>query len=133
MAFISVYYRTREKKREDGKWRDYERYYERNELYREKYDWRRGRSKSRSKSRGLSRSRSRSRGRSKDRDPNRNAGEEATAPAGRNGKTGIVSQSWILIFLQTVLILYTLGIKAVFLEVILSYYSVYQDLNRFYN
>nr|KAF6448577.1 hypothetical protein HJG63_016478 [Rousettus aegyptiacus] len=64
--------RTREKKREDGKWRDYDRYYERNELYREKYDWRRGRSKSRSKSRGLSRSRSRSRGRSKDRDPNRN-------------------------------------------------------------
>ncbi|KAM5298981.1 RNA-binding protein 27 isoform 4-T4 [Ctenodactylus gundi] len=63
--------RTREKKREDGKWRDYDRYYERNELYREKYDWRRGRSKSRSKSRGLSRSRSRSRGRSKDRDPNR--------------------------------------------------------------
>ncbi|KAL0608034.1 RNA-binding protein 27 [Plecturocebus cupreus] len=64
--------KTREKKREDGKWRDYDRYYERNELYREKYDWRRGRSKSRSKSRGLSRSRSRSRGRSKDRDPNRN-------------------------------------------------------------
>lgn len=75
MAFISVYYRTREKKREDGKWRDYDRYYERSELYREKYDWRRGRSKSRSKSRGLSRSRSRSRGRSKDRDPNRNVGE----------------------------------------------------------
>ncbi|XP_048667701.1 RNA-binding protein 27 isoform X7 [Marmota marmota marmota] len=67
--------RTREKKREDGKWRDYDRYYERNELYREKYDWRRGRSKSRSKSRGLSRSRSRSRGRSKDRDPNRNVAE----------------------------------------------------------
>ncbi|KAF4015200.1 hypothetical protein G4228_006010, partial [Cervus hanglu yarkandensis] len=67
--------RTREKKREDGKWRDYDRYYERNELYREKYDWRRGRSKSRSKSRGLSRSRSRSRGRSKDRDPNRSVAE----------------------------------------------------------
>ncbi|XP_038628075.1 RNA-binding protein 27 isoform X2 [Tachyglossus aculeatus] len=64
--------RTREKKREDGKWREYDRYYERSELYRDKYDWRRGRSKSRSKSRGLSRSRSRSRGRSKDRDPNRN-------------------------------------------------------------
>uniref|UniRef100_A0A8D0HDS4 RNA binding motif protein 27 n=1 Tax=Sphenodon punctatus TaxID=8508 RepID=A0A8D0HDS4_SPHPU len=64
--------RTREKKRDDGKWRDYDRYYDRNDLYRDKYDWRRGRSKSRSKSRGLSRSRSRSRGRSKDRDPNRN-------------------------------------------------------------
>ncbi|EPY83072.1 hypothetical protein CB1_000597005, partial [Camelus ferus] len=70
--------RTREKKREDGKWRDYDRYYERNELYREKYDWRRGRSKSRSKSRGLSRSRSRSRGRSKDQDPNRNVGPPIT-------------------------------------------------------
>ncbi|XP_027697627.1 RNA-binding protein 27 isoform X3 [Vombatus ursinus] len=67
--------RTREKKREDGKWREYDRYYERNELYRDKYDWRRGRSKSRSKSRGLSRSRSRSRGRSKDRDPNRSVAE----------------------------------------------------------
>uniref|UniRef100_F7DIL7 RNA binding motif protein 27 n=1 Tax=Ornithorhynchus anatinus TaxID=9258 RepID=F7DIL7_ORNAN len=67
--------RTREKKREDGKWREYDRYYERSELYRDKYDWRRGRSKSRSKSRGLSRSRSRSRGRSKDRDPNRNVAE----------------------------------------------------------
>ncbi|XP_059949564.1 RNA-binding protein 27 isoform X5 [Mesoplodon densirostris] len=70
--------RTREKKRDDGKWRDYDRYYERTELYREKYDWRRGRSKSRSKSRGLSRSRSRSRGRSKDRDPNRNVGPPIT-------------------------------------------------------
>ncbi|KAM6357500.1 RNA-binding protein 27-like isoform 3-T5 [Alca torda] len=60
--------RTREKKRDDGKWRDYDRYYDRSDLYREKSSWRRGRSKSRSKSRGLSRSRSRSRGRSKDRD-----------------------------------------------------------------
>ncbi|NXG66696.1 RBM27 protein, partial [Hemiprocne comata] len=60
--------RTREKKRDDGKWRDYDRYYERGDSYREKSGWRRGRSKSRSKSRGLSRSRSRSRGRSKDRE-----------------------------------------------------------------
>ncbi|CAM5160048.1 unnamed protein product [Natator depressus] len=67
--------RTREKKRDDGKWRDYDRYYDRNDLYRDKYDWRRGRSKSRSKSRGLSRSRSRSGGRSKDRDLNRNIAE----------------------------------------------------------
>ncbi|XP_025065306.1 RNA-binding protein 27 isoform X2 [Alligator sinensis] len=67
--------RTREKKRDDGKWRDYDRYYDRNDLYRDKYDWRRGRSKSRSKSRGLSRSRSRSRGRSKDRDANRTIAE----------------------------------------------------------
>ncbi|KFV20522.1 RNA-binding protein 27, partial [Tauraco erythrolophus] len=65
--------RTREKKRDDGKWRDYDRYYDRSDLYREKSGWRRGRSKSRSKSRGLSRSRSRSRGRSKDRDANRSA------------------------------------------------------------
>uniref|UniRef100_A0A8C0FW22 RNA binding motif protein 27 n=1 Tax=Bubo bubo TaxID=30461 RepID=A0A8C0FW22_BUBBB len=65
--------RTREKKRDDGKWRDYDRYYDRSDLYREKSSWRRGRSKSRSKSRGLSRSRSRSRGRSKDRDTNRSA------------------------------------------------------------
>ncbi|XP_035758734.1 RNA-binding protein 27 isoform X3 [Egretta garzetta] len=64
--------RTRDKKRDDGKWRDYDRYYDRSDLYREKSGWRRGRSKSRSKSRGLSRSRSRSRGRSKDRDANRN-------------------------------------------------------------
>ncbi|KAM6123047.1 RNA-binding protein 27-like isoform 4-T4 [Phoenicopterus ruber ruber] len=63
--------RTREKKRDDGKWRDYDRYYDRSDLYREKSGWRRGRSKSRSKSRGLSRSRSRSRGRSKDRDASR--------------------------------------------------------------
>ncbi|KAM6249022.1 RNA-binding protein 27-like isoform 3-T3 [Spheniscus humboldti] len=63
--------RTRDKKRDDGKWRDYDRYYDRSDLYREKSGWRRGRSKSRSKSRGLSRSRSRSRGRSKDRDTNR--------------------------------------------------------------
>ncbi|XP_064017766.1 RNA-binding protein 27 isoform X5 [Pogoniulus pusillus] len=60
--------RSRDKKRDDGKWRDYDRYYDRSELYREKSSWRRGRSKSRSKSRGMSRSRSRSRGRSKDRD-----------------------------------------------------------------
>ncbi|KAM6379844.1 RNA-binding protein 27-like isoform 2-T2 [Pluvialis apricaria] len=65
--------RTREKKRDDGKWRDYDRYYDRSDLYREKSSWRRGRSKSRSKSRGLSRSRSRSRGRSKDHDTNRSA------------------------------------------------------------
>ncbi|XP_027499267.1 RNA-binding protein 27 isoform X3 [Corapipo altera] len=63
--------RTREKKRDDGKWRDYDRYYDRSDSYREKSGWRRGRSKSRSKSRGLSRSRSRSRGRSKDRDGSR--------------------------------------------------------------
>ncbi|KAF7249349.1 RNA-binding protein 27 [Varanus komodoensis] len=63
--------RTRERKRDDGKWRDYDRYYDRNDVYRDKYDWRRGRSKSRSKSRGLSRSRSRSRGRSKDQDANK--------------------------------------------------------------
>ncbi|XP_030360068.1 RNA-binding protein 27 isoform X2 [Strigops habroptila] len=66
-------HRTREKKRDDGKWRDYDRYYDRSDLYREKSSWRRGRSKSRSKSRGLSRSRSRSRGRSKDHDGSRSA------------------------------------------------------------
>uniref|UniRef100_A0A8C9G2P9 RBM27 protein n=1 Tax=Pavo cristatus TaxID=9049 RepID=A0A8C9G2P9_PAVCR len=65
--------RTREKRRDDGKWRDYDRYYDRGELYRDKSSWRRGRSKSRSKSRGLSRSRSRSRGRSKDHDASRSA------------------------------------------------------------
>uniref|UniRef100_A0A8C5SDM8 RNA binding motif protein 27 n=1 Tax=Laticauda laticaudata TaxID=8630 RepID=A0A8C5SDM8_LATLA len=70
--------RTRERKRDDGKWRDYDRYYDRNDLYRDKYDWRRGRSKSRSKSRGLSRSRSRSRGKSKDQDANKDR------DAGRN-------------------------------------------------
>nr|XP_060621143.1 RNA-binding protein 27 isoform X1 [Anolis sagrei ordinatus] len=68
---VCVFSRNRERKRDDGKWRDYDRYYERNDLYRDKYDWRRGRSKSRSKSRGLSRSRSRSRGRSKDQDANK--------------------------------------------------------------
>ncbi|NXW36166.1 RBM27 protein, partial [Phaetusa simplex] len=77
--FVNVIYvffsRTREKKRDDGKWRDYDRYYDRSDLYREKSSWRRGRSKSRSKSRGLSRSRSRSRGRSKDRDATRSVGE----------------------------------------------------------
>lgn len=67
--------RTREKRRDDGKWRDYDRYYDRSDLYRDKSSWRRGRSKSRSKSRGLSRSRSRSRGRSKDHDANRSVGE----------------------------------------------------------
>lgn len=67
--------RTRDKRRDDGKWRDYDRYYDRSDLYRDKSSWRRGRSKSRSKSRGLSRSRSRSRGRSKDHDANRNVGE----------------------------------------------------------
>ncbi|KFW75064.1 RNA-binding protein 27, partial [Manacus vitellinus] len=66
----------REKKRDDGKWRDYDRYYDRSDLYREKSGWRRGRSKSRSKSRGLSRSRSRSRGRSKDRDGSRSEHRE---------------------------------------------------------
>ncbi|OXB53992.1 hypothetical protein ASZ78_009148 [Callipepla squamata] len=74
---VSVYLmengRTREKRRDDGKWRDYDRYYDRSDLYRDKSSWRRGRSKSRSKSRGLSRSRSRSRGRSKDHDANRSA------------------------------------------------------------
>ncbi|NWJ11588.1 RBM27 protein, partial [Crypturellus undulatus] len=65
----------REKKRDDGKWRDYDRYYDRSDLYRDKSGWRRGRSKSRSKSRGLSRSRSRSRGRSKDHEASRSAGE----------------------------------------------------------
>ncbi|XP_013921243.1 PREDICTED: RNA-binding protein 27 isoform X3 [Thamnophis sirtalis] len=70
--------RPRERKRDDGKWRDYDRYYDRNDLYRDKYDWRRGRSKSRSKSRGLSRSRSRSRGKSKDQDANKDR------DAGRN-------------------------------------------------
>ncbi|XP_061200000.1 RNA-binding protein 27 isoform X5 [Neopsephotus bourkii] len=64
-------HRSREKKRDDGKWRDYDRYYDRSDLYRDKSSWRRGRSKSRSKSRGLSRSRSRSRGRSKDHDGSR--------------------------------------------------------------
>ncbi|XP_066447355.1 RNA-binding protein 27 isoform X2 [Eleutherodactylus coqui] len=53
--------RTRDKKREDGKWRDYER-------HRDKYDWRRTRSKSPLKSRPTNRSRSRSRGRSRDRE-----------------------------------------------------------------
>ncbi|ETE67432.1 RNA-binding protein 27, partial [Ophiophagus hannah] len=67
-----------QRKRDDGKWRDYDRYYDRNDLYRDKYDWRRGRSKSRSKSRGLSRSRSRSRGKSKDQDANKDR------DAGRN-------------------------------------------------
>ncbi|XP_061313140.1 RNA-binding protein 27 isoform X5 [Pezoporus flaviventris] len=66
-------HRSREKKRDDGKWRDYDRYYDRSDLYRDKSSWRRGRSKSRSKSRGLSRSRSRSRGRSKDHDGSRSA------------------------------------------------------------
>lgn len=75
MCSTSVSSRSREKKRDDGKWRDYDRYYDRSDLYRDKSSWRRGRSKSRSKSRGLSRSRSRSRGRSKDHDGSRSAGE----------------------------------------------------------
>lgn len=91
----SVYFfsRTREKKRDDGKWRDYDRYYDRSDLYREKSSWRRGRSKSRSKSRGLSRSRSRSRGRSKDRDANRSAGEY---PRCCSRRTSNVSDVWWL-------------------------------------
>ncbi|XP_072002239.1 RNA-binding protein 27 [Engystomops pustulosus] len=56
--------RTRDKKREDGKWRDYDR-------HRDKYDWRRTRSKSPLKSRSTNRSRSRSRGRSRDRESTR--------------------------------------------------------------
>ncbi|XP_030067446.1 RNA-binding protein 27 isoform X2 [Microcaecilia unicolor] len=64
--------RTRDRKRDDGKWREYDRYHDRNDVYREKYDWRRGKSKSPVKSKPLSRSRSRSRGRSRDQDPNRN-------------------------------------------------------------
>ncbi|XP_029439520.1 RNA-binding protein 27 [Rhinatrema bivittatum] len=64
--------RTREKKRDDGKWREYERYHDRNDLYRDRYDWRRGKSKSPVKTKPLSRSRSRSRGRSRDQEPNRN-------------------------------------------------------------
>ncbi|KAM4748219.1 RNA-binding protein 27-like [Rhinophrynus dorsalis] len=59
--------RTREKKREDGKWREYDR-------HRDKYDWRRGRSKSPSKTKSTNRSRSRSRGRSRDRESARNRG-----------------------------------------------------------
>ncbi|XP_072255090.1 RNA-binding protein 27 [Pyxicephalus adspersus] len=53
--------RARDKKREDGKWRDYDR-------HRDRYDWRRGRSKSPSKSKSTNKSRSRSRGRSRDRE-----------------------------------------------------------------
>lgn len=83
----SVFPRTREKKRDDGKWRDYDRYYDRSDLYREKSGWRRGRSKSRSKSRGLSRSRSRSRGRSKDRDGSR-SGEYPRAASGEHPIAG---------------------------------------------
>ncbi|KAM3925803.1 RNA-binding protein 27 [Leptodactylus fuscus] len=56
--------RTREKKREEGKWREYDR-------HRDKYDWRRTRSKSPLKSRSTNRSRSRSRGRSRDRESTR--------------------------------------------------------------
>ncbi|KAM4037953.1 RNA-binding protein 27 isoform 1-T1 [Anomaloglossus baeobatrachus] len=56
--------RTRDKKREDGKWREYDR-------HRDKYDWRRTRSKSPLKSRSTNRSRSRSRGRSREREPAR--------------------------------------------------------------
>uniref|UniRef100_A0A8C5R0A2 RNA binding motif protein 27 n=1 Tax=Leptobrachium leishanense TaxID=445787 RepID=A0A8C5R0A2_9ANUR len=59
--------RSRDKKREDGKWREYDR-------HRDKYDWRRGRSKSPPKSKSANRSRSRSRGRSRDREPTRGRG-----------------------------------------------------------
>lgn len=67
--------RPREKKREDGKWRDHDRYYERNDLYRDKYDWRRGKSKSPIKSRPVGRSRSPNRGRNREQDTNRCRGE----------------------------------------------------------
>lgn len=83
----SVSPRSRDKKRDDGKWRDYDRYYDRSDLYREKSSWRRGRSKSRSKSRGISRSRSRSRGRSKDRDGSR-SGECPGAASGERPVQG---------------------------------------------
>uniref|UniRef100_A0A803JEP7 Transcription elongation regulator 1 n=1 Tax=Xenopus tropicalis TaxID=8364 RepID=A0A803JEP7_XENTR len=59
--------RIREKKREDGKYREYDR-------HRDKYDWRRGRSKSPTKSKSTNRSRSRSRGRSRERESTRNRG-----------------------------------------------------------
>ncbi|KAJ7404384.1 RNA binding motif protein 27 [Willisornis vidua] len=83
--------RTREKKRDDGKWRDYDRYYDRSDLYREKSSWRRGRSKSRSKSRGLSRSRSRSRGRSKDRDGSRSEHRERERSKYKSEKNDVES------------------------------------------
>ncbi|NXS32573.1 RBM27 protein, partial [Pomatostomus ruficeps] len=83
--------RTREKKRDDGKWRDYDRYYDRGDLYREKSGWRRGRSKSRSKSRGLSRSRSRSRGRSKDRDGSRSEHRERERSKYKSDKNDVES------------------------------------------
>ncbi|CAH2277056.1 RNA-binding 27 [Pelobates cultripes] len=67
--------RSRDRKREDGKWRDYDR-------HRDKYDWRRGRSKSPPKSKSTNRSRSRSRGRSRDREMARS----------RSGAKGIVTQ-----------------------------------------
>ncbi|XP_069100780.1 RNA-binding protein 27 isoform X2 [Pleurodeles waltl] len=67
--------RPREKKREDGKWRDHDRYYERNDLYRDKYDWRRGKSKSPIKNRPVSRSRSPNRGRNREQDISRSRGE----------------------------------------------------------
>ncbi|XP_068133640.1 RNA-binding protein 27 isoform X2 [Hyperolius riggenbachi] len=53
--------RLKEKKREDGKWKDYER-------HRDRYDWRRGGSKSPSKNKSSNNSRSRSRGRSRERE-----------------------------------------------------------------
>ncbi|XP_063784181.1 RNA-binding protein 27 isoform X2 [Pseudophryne corroboree] len=53
--------RIRDKKRDDGKWRDYDR-------HRDKYDWRGGRSKSPPKNKAANRSRSHSRGRSRERD-----------------------------------------------------------------
>ncbi|XP_040200517.1 RNA-binding protein 27 isoform X3 [Rana temporaria] len=60
----SIERRTRDKKREDGKWREFDR-------HRDRYDWRRGRSKSPSKNKPLNNSRSRSRGRSRDRESTR--------------------------------------------------------------
>uniref|UniRef100_A0A8D2QII5 RNA binding motif protein 27 n=1 Tax=Zonotrichia albicollis TaxID=44394 RepID=A0A8D2QII5_ZONAL len=88
---IAVLHLTREKKRDDGKWRDYDRYYDRSDLYREKSGWRRGRSKSRSKSRGLSRSRSRSRGRSKDRDGSRSEHRERERSKYKSEKNDVES------------------------------------------
>ncbi|XP_053575254.1 RNA-binding protein 27 [Bombina bombina] len=57
--------RIREKTRDEGKWREYDR-------HRDKYNWRRGRSKSPPKSKPTNRSRSRSRGRSRERELIRN-------------------------------------------------------------
>uniref|UniRef100_H3AJT1 RNA binding motif protein 27 n=1 Tax=Latimeria chalumnae TaxID=7897 RepID=H3AJT1_LATCH len=68
--------RNRDKKRDDSKRKEYDRY-TRTDLYKDRYDWRRGRSRSRersyspNKSRGSSQSRSCSRGRSRDLDSGR--------------------------------------------------------------